>query len=200
MDIKLEDIILLKRESQIDIIRYFQVRRMIAPVLFCSTCNTQMTLVTRRSTLDGYAWKCCWSGCAAYKTTRSVRTNSFFEQYRLNMIDVYLIAIYWLKGKQIKEAVDDTRVSRTTCQNIYKNLRQRVSTYYHSLNLKLGGPGIICQIDETKLNHEPKYSVGNWPDTELWAFGIVDTSYSPSLGYALIVEHRDKRTLYPIIQ
>ncbi|KAI5154118.1 hypothetical protein ENBRE01_3300 [Enteropsectra breve] len=72
--------------------------------------------------------------------------------------------------------------------------------YYHLLNSKLGGPGIVCQIDETKLNHKPKYNVGNWLRTELWAFGIVDTSYSPSLGYTLIVDQRNKRTLYPIIQ
>ncbi|KAI5151439.1 hypothetical protein ENBRE01_2139, partial [Enteropsectra breve] len=111
---------------------------------------------------------------------------------------MYLVVIYWLKGKQVKEAVDDIRIPSTTVKLIYKNLRQRGSIHYSTLDIRLGGPGIICQIDETKLNHKPKYNVGNWPETDLWAFGIVDTSYSPGLGYALIMDKRDKATLYPI--
>lgn len=80
----------------------------------------------------------------------------------------------------------------------------------------LGGPGIIVQIDESLFRHKPK--VGNYyicvllansslqnhrgrpTSTEKWVFGIVDTSFSPSLGYMELVPNRQAATLLPIIQ
>ena len=38
------------------------------------------------------------------------------------------------------------------------------------------------------------------PKNEIWFFGIVDTTFSPSRGYMEIVEKRDRETLFPIIQ
>lgn len=85
----------------------------------------------------------------------------------------------------------------------------------------LGGPGVIVQIDESLFNHKPKvllrkftananvydivfvllqYHRGRRAEIENWVFGMVDTSYSPSLGYMQIVDRRDAATLLPIIR
>ena len=37
-------------------------------------------------------------------------------------------------------------------------------------------------------------------ENQIWVFGIVDTSYTPSRGYVEIVERRNAATLFPIIQ
>ena len=80
----------------------------------------------------------------------------------------------------------------------------------------LGGPGKIVQIDESLFRHKPK--VGNYyicvllvnsslqnhrgrpTSTEKWVFGIVDTSFSSSLGCMELVPNRQAATLLPIIQ
>ena len=65
---------------------------------------------------------------------------------------------------------------------------------------KLGGPGVIIEIDESLFRHKPKYHRGRAPQNELWVFGMVDTSYTPCRGYMEIVERRDAATLIPIIE
>ena len=45
-----------------------------------------------------------------------------------------------------------------------------------------------------------KYHCGRVAENQIWVFGIVDTSYTPSRGYVEIVERRNAATLFPIIQ
>ena len=66
--------------------------------------------------------------------------------------------------------------------------------------MKLGGPGVICQIDESAFSHKPKYHRGRAPKSEIWVFGIVDTSFTPGRAYLQIVEDRSAATLLPIIR
>ena len=78
----------------------------------------------------------------------------------------------------------------------------------------LGGQGVIVQVDESLFRHKPKitqkhvvnpililqHHSGRATTSEVWVFGIVDTSYQPALGYMEIVQCRDAATLLPIIQ
>ena len=41
---------------------------------------------------------------------------------------------------------------------------------------------------------------GRPPRSEVWVFGLADTSHQPALGYMEIVPRRDAQTLLPIIQ
>ncbi|KAI4293366.1 hypothetical protein PAPHI01_2640, partial [Pancytospora philotis] len=66
--------------------------------------------------------------------------------------------------------------------------------------VRLGGPGIICQVDESLFVHKQKYHVGRVAETERWVFGIVDTSFSPSKGYMVEVSDRTAETMFPIMQ
>ncbi|EDO44629.1 predicted protein, partial [Nematostella vectensis] len=66
--------------------------------------------------------------------------------------------------------------------------------------IPFGGPGIVCQIDESRFNHKPKYNRGRPPMRENWVFGVLSTAYSPSRGYFQLVPRRDAETLLPIIQ
>ena len=45
-----------------------------------------------------------------------------------------------------------------------------------------------------------QYHRGRAPDEEVWVFGMVDTTTSPSLGYMEIVDCQNAATLLPIIQ
>lgn len=63
----------------------------------------------------------------------------------------------------------------------------------------MGGSGKICQIDESLLCHKPKNHRGRSSTYQIWCFGIVDTSTSPSKGYVEIVPNRSSAVLLPII-
>ena len=60
--------------------------------------------------------------------------------------------------------------------------------------VQLGGPNKIVQVDESLFRLKPKHHKGRATSKEVWVFGMVDTSTSPSLGYMEIVLDR---TCYP---
>ncbi len=64
----------------------------------------------------------------------------------------------------------------------------------------LGGRGKIVQIDESCFRHKPKHHRGRPPTSQIWVFGMVDTSKTPVLGVLQIVPDRRRVTLLPIIQ
>ncbi|EDO42125.1 predicted protein [Nematostella vectensis] len=39
--------------------------------------------------------------------------------------------------------------------------------------IPFGGPGVVCQIDESRFNHKPKHNRGRPPMRENWVFGVV---------------------------
>ncbi|KAI4293323.1 hypothetical protein PAPHI01_2597 [Pancytospora philotis] len=65
--------------------------------------------------------------------------------------------------------------------------------------VRLGGHGVLCQIDESLFCHKQKYHVGRVAKEQVWVFGIADMSRSPCIGYMQIVRPRNEETLLPII-
>ncbi|KAG0434044.1 hypothetical protein DMUE_5325 [Dictyocoela muelleri] len=63
----------------------------------------------------------------------------------------------------------------------------------------LGGPGIICQVDESLFCHKAKYNRGRRGEDRIWVFGICDTSFVSAKGYIQIVSNRSADVLLPII-
>ena len=77
-------------------------------------------------------------------------------------------------------------------------MRSLVQQHIDATQIQLGGPGIICDIDESLMTHKTKYRRGRRPP-QLWCFGIVDTSFSPAKGYIQLVPNRNRDTLFAII-
>ena len=93
-----------------------------------------------------------------------------------------------------------TKVSIPTLVNLFIIFRQNCSQFLQAHPIELGGPGAVLQIDESCLSHKQKYHCGRVAENQIWVFGIVDTSYTPSRGYVEIVERGNAATLFPIIQ
>src|SRR6187402_2665159 len=83
---------------------------------------------------------------------------------------------------------------------IYRSLRDICRKYFADNPIRLGGTGVICQIDESLFAYKPKYHRGRAPENEKWIFGIVDTSFTPARGYMECVERRNAATLLPILE
>ncbi|KCZ77926.1 hypothetical protein H311_01053 [Anncaliia algerae PRA109] len=66
-------------------------------------------------------------------------------------------------------------------------------------NILVGGPGIVCQIDESCFSHRVKAHMGRVPQNPGWVFGMVDTSKFSKRFYVQVVADRSADTPLPII-
>ena len=105
-----------------------------------------------------------------------------------------------LKATWISDTGGEAKVTTNSAVQVYQWLRDVCSTMLQQHPIKIGGPGAKVQIDESLYRHKPKRHRGEATQNEVWVFGLVDTSYSPALGYMEIAPRRDAATLLPIIQ
>ena len=158
----------------------------------------------------------CWY-CPDCKTTKSIRHGSFFSRSKLSLQKWMILLLWWSREYPVIDASKEAEVKEdTACDILYQWLREVCSTKLISMPIVLGGPGKIVQIDESLFHHKPKVGNhyicillvnsslqnhrGRLTSTEKWVFGIVHTSFSPSLGYMELKPNRQAATLLPIIQ
>lgn len=53
----------------------------------CSICSYPMNFVLYKRSIDQYSWRCMTKTCRDYKKYMSIRNNSFFEQFRIDIKD-----------------------------------------------------------------------------------------------------------------
>ena len=196
-----------------DLIAWFRAKRLLARSQDCSACNLPMRQGTRNDVTDGLVWRC--SRC---KTTKSIRAGSFFSKSRLPLQKWLLLLHFWVREYPVTDAATDIEVDKNTACDVYRWFREVCSTTLLGLPCILGGPGVIVQVDESLYRHKPKviiishihvyesftfvpqYHHGRSTSTEMWVFGMCDTSHSPARGYMELVPDRRAATLLPIIQ
>ncbi|KRH94410.1 hypothetical protein M153_27000010063 [Pseudoloma neurophilia] len=64
----------------------------------------------------------------------------------------------------------------------------------------LGGPNQIVEINQSLFVHKTDYDVGKFAETQVWVFGIADTTFTPAKVYLEVVESRSAQRLLPIIK
>eukprot|EP00794_Sanderia_malayensis_P005846 gene5846-6545_t len=80
----------------------------------------------------------------------------------------------------------------------FNYMREECTHKLLTLNIRLGGPGRIVEIDESVMIKR-KYNRGaRRQQHQQWVFGIYDRE--TKVGYLQFVDHRDEATLFPIIQ
>ncbi|KCZ77732.1 hypothetical protein H311_01250, partial [Anncaliia algerae PRA109] len=166
----------------------------------CGYCSELMTEKILRNHVDGISWVCSNNSCNKRRTTCSIRKDSFFSFFRLSLADIWTLVIMWCEDIQIIEVQRRYGINRKTIGLVYNKLRELASNYFDLDPIRLGGPGIICQVDESLFCHKQKFGKGRTPERERWVFGISDTSTKPAKFYMEPVVNRSAETLLPIIQ
>ena len=139
---------------------------------------------------------------------RSVKHGSFFAQSNLSLQKYLLVILHWAYDDQVSDMCERVNVSSRTGVQCFQYVRDICSWRLLQNPIRLGGRvGVhdrLCQIDESCFSHKPKvyYTLilsqsqyrnllnfvsiqhhrGHPPREPIWVFGIVDTSYTPSLG------------------
>ncbi|MGL5706783.1 MAG: transposase [Aeromonas sp.] len=165
----------------------------------CPCCGLFEKLVRYKRNKDGFAWRCMTASCFNYKKYSSIRRNSFLSDLTITMKQFILVLWKWSRDATQTDIITELSISRETINKILTKLRCNIRRFFDANPIRLGGPGIICQIDESLFRHKPKYHVGRYPSNEKWVFGIADTSYTPAKVFLQLVPNRQADTLLPII-
>ena len=107
---------------------------------------------------------------------------------------------FWATKASNKQTQLQTGLSNHTINDAFACLREICGRYLQENPIQLGGPGKIVQVDESQFSHTPKHHRCRAPEIPFWVFGIVDTSFKPSVGFMEIVENPGAEILLPIIQ
>jgi transposase-like protein len=114
----------------------------------------------------------------------------------LSMPTLLQLMFMWITDTPVVTAAVLTGVSDVTAIQWYQYYRDVCSRTMLGLEQKLGGQGVIVQIDES-LMFKRKNNIGRVVE-QFWVFGMYDLSLRK--GYIIHVEDRSAETLLPIIQ
>lgn len=108
---------------------------------------------------------------------------------------VYLMHM-WICEVSIKSLLKLTRHGSDTIHRAFKLFRRSVSSVIESSAIKIGGPNIYVQLDESKFGKR-KYNRGHRVEG-VWVFGGVEVTEERKM-FAVVVEKRDGETLNELI-
>ncbi|KKO73840.1 hypothetical protein AAJ76_207000566 [Vairimorpha ceranae] len=109
---------------------------------------------------DKFVWKCGNKQCLKFRTTLSIRNNSFFEKTRIDLqMRVYSIYL-WSINTSHKNIGVLARLGHNMVADMCRSFRNACVEFFTRNPIFLSGPGIICQIDERSFFHKQKYHGG----------------------------------------
>ena len=127
----------------------------------------------------------------------SVFNDTFFANARISCDKILLIAYCFLHKVQLQEMATMCKVSRQTCGQWVKFLREIITWDLDIPNMEpIGGPGIIVELDESKFGKR-KYHRGHRVEG-VWVFGGVERTPEHRC-FAVTVENRTATTLSALI-
>jgi transposase-like protein len=160
--------------------------------MLCKKCGKNMKLLDKK---DRIVFRCVQAACGKHDV--SCRNGSVFFGSRLSCRKIMKIARAWLQGESRDAAVLSSKVNKETITEWYLAFREMVATSLREVGCRIGGPGIIVQVDETKLGRR-KYYRGHKVEGVWVVCGIERTVESKI--FCVQVDSRDAGTLNNIIR
>jgi len=99
---------------------------------------------------------CYNKNCSKPLTTLSIRAGSFFADFRLSLADLWTVILMWSEDEPVCRVANRYGMSRIVVKKIYDKLRGIISLHLANDPIRLGGAGIICQVDESLFCHKVK--------------------------------------------
>lgn len=110
--------------------------------------------------VDGIAFRCYVQNCDKNQHYVSIRKNSFFEPFTIDLFFVFTLAYRWFTDYSISSTIFDYNVSKCTVIKVYFLLRQRTILHFQKNPFRLGGRGIVCHVDKFIFNSKRKIQNG----------------------------------------
>ncbi|KCZ76021.1 hypothetical protein H311_02990, partial [Anncaliia algerae PRA109] len=143
----------LLANSNVEIINYFRSKNILNSTERCDFCDIRMKQVVANRIMDKFVWKCLHKTCLKYKTTKSIRSNSFLAKYRISLQQCLSLLYKFFKDNSVSEVSKENEINLKTVIKFFDEIRGIIKTFYNGLDLRLGGENIIVQIDESMFCH-----------------------------------------------
>lgn len=126
-----------------------------------------------------------------------MRSNTFFGRSHLTVLQILTFVLLWVEKSTLETIMKTVRIKSLKTGVDWNSFCREVVVFgsYQS-NLKIGGPNIIVEIDETKLGKR-KYHRGHRVEGQ-WVFGGVERDSGKS--FMLPVPDRTRQTLEALIK
>lgn len=178
-------------------IAWLAARGLLRNSLLCDICGQAMRLNRYSRSIDGKKWN-----CAFCKSSKSVRSDSFFARSHLTLKQLIIIMYCWARDMPQREILHEADVrSPNTLVDWCNFIREECAVWLENHPDEIGGIDeqglpIVVEIDESKYFHR-KYHRGQWRDGH-WVFGGIERGS----GKCFLVEVPDRTaaTLEPIIE
>lgn len=176
--------------TDLEVIEFFQMGGLLKSEQLCRFCDIEMELQVYTQNIDGYMWKCLFCTKRA-----SLREGTCFKNSKYTLNEILCLIYEFSKEKLIKDVSSELEFDRNAIIRWYSIFRSAMELYLESSYQKLGGEGVIVQIDETVIAKR-KYNRGrNVP--QQWLYGAIDTITNHCI--LKCIDDRSKVTLKRVI-
>ena len=107
--------------------------------------------------------QCCW--CCSHKKV-SIRQGSWFSNSNLTLETIVLLTYFWVYRTEQEFVKHELGISHTTIVDWYNFSREVCISILENFSQKIGGPGKIIEIDESKFGkrqfHKGRREDGVW--------------------------------------
>jgi transposase-like protein len=159
--------------------------------LDCPACNNPMKRYDEEQT-----FRCNRRSCKRRGHNNSIRKGTFFFESSLKCVEIMRLALFWLAKTPVKSTILLSGHSSETVSTFYAHFRCLVTSALRPEDQVIGGPGIVVEIDETKLGKR-KYNRGHRVDG-VWIVVGIERIKGGKI-FLLPVENRSAQTLRTII-
>ena len=177
-------------------LQWLQENKLIASQRSCPDCLDDMKLSTTSDRHDGLKWVCRKNkGTDRHRRECSIRKDSWFEKSNLTIPETLKFTYWWCMGVSQKNIIQQLQLSKHTSVDWAMFCREVCLDVMNKQERKIGGPGKIVEIDESKVGKR-KYHRGHVVEGQ-WVFGGIERDSRKSFMFA--VEDRSQDTLLPLI-
>lgn len=182
-----------------ELIAWLRSKGLLTQFFDCIHCGIRTKEVLTNRNCDSIAYRCMNTMCSKYGTFFSIRINSFFHYFKIDLKDCLKIVWKWHNGQKQVNILAEVNISPSLLCKFFKILRGCCKKYFNFNPIILGGPNVICEVDESLFRYKPKFYRGRAIKNEIWVFGIADTSFTPCKVFLQVVPNRTANTLLPLI-
>ena len=199
---------LIDPKNDEQMIRFLTDIGILASSHTCLNCGGSMRKVKEGA---HWFWLCSKSvkGIRCNKGKKSVRTGTMFDNSQLSIATILQIIWHFVHRLTEKQCVQYTNISsknNTTVVKWYAFSRNVCTTWFWKPENtpKLGGYGVIVEMDESYFPGKPKFNKGRtianatWYDDEKWGFGMTQRGSLDAV-IMQVPSNRSRKTLLPII-